>query len=573
MIKWRWRLLSHAMPAMVLIAALLPGAASLAETTASKGQQQTPGTFGSFLAGMHAQAIRDFGSASDFLSRVLAADPDNVDLLQAAFVAMASEGRLGEAAGVGRRLEAHDAGSDVVNLVLALQDLKAGKTKQAAERAAKLSTSGVNRFTVPLVRAWIDLEDDNLDTALKTMAPLADVKGVDTLYNVHVGLLNEIGKQPDAAGKAYEQTTAAADRLSFRVVEIIGNFYERHKQADKAKALYTQFQAAYTGNPLIGLLLARLNDGRRVPPIVGNARQGLAEALYDLASVMHQEQANEMSLLYTRLGLDLQPDFPAAQVLLGDLLSGDGRLEDAVAIYRGIDQQSPFGWQARLQQAQTLNRLDRSEEAISLLQTMTKERSDSADAPMLLGDMLRAKERFAEAADAYSTAIARVGELKPEHWSLLYYRAIAYERSKQWDRAEPDFLKALEFQPDQPYVLNYLAYSWIELGRNYDRALEMLKTAVEKRPEDGYIVDSLGWVYYRLGQYDKAVEQLERAVELQPQDAVINDHLGDAYWRVGRQTEARVQWHRALSLEPEPDLVAPIQSKLERGLTNTPSGS
>jgi tetratricopeptide (TPR) repeat protein len=573
MMKRRWRLLSNAIPAMALVAALLGGVVASAETTTPKAQPQASGAYGSFLAGMHAQAIRDFDSASDFLSRVLATDPDNVDLLQAAFVAMASEGRLAEAAGVGRRLEAQNAGSDIVSLVLALQDVKAGKTKQAAERAAKLSTSGVNRFTVPLVRAWIDLEDDNLKDALTTLAPLADVKGVDTLYSVHVGLLNEIGKQPDAAQKSYEQTTDAADRLSFRVVEIVGNFYQRHKQADKAKALYTKFQAAYTGNPLIGLLLARLDEGGRVQPVVANARQGLAEALYDLASVMHQEQANEMSLLYTRLALDLQPDFPAGQVLLGDLLSSDGRLEDAVVIYRGIDQQSPFGWQARLQMAQTLNRLDRSEEAISLLQAMTKERTDSADAPMLLGDMLRSKERFAEAAEAYSTAISRVGELKAEHWSLLYYRAIAYERSKQWDRAEADFLKALQFQPDQPYVLNYLAYSWIELGRNYDKALDMLKTAVEKRPEDGYIVDSLGWVYYRLGQYDKAVEQLERAVELQPQDPVINDHLGDAYWRVGRQTEARVQWHRALSLEPEPDLVAPIQSKLERGLASAPSRS
>jgi Flp pilus assembly protein TadD len=133
----------------------------------------------------------------------------------------------------------------------------------------------------------------------------------------------------------------------------------------------------------------------------------------------------------------------------------------------------------------------------------------------------------------------------------------------------------LEFEPDQPYVLNYLAYSWVDKGKNYDRALTMLNKAVEQKPEDGYIVDSLGWVYYRLGKYDLAVEQLERAIELVPQDSVINDHLGDAYWRVGRHNEARFQWRRALNLEPEKDQVAPIESKLEKGLpaATTPSGT
>jgi Flp pilus assembly protein TadD len=115
-------------------------------------------------------------------------------------------------------------------------------------------------------------------------------------------------------------------------------------------------------------------------------------------------------------------------------------------------------------------------------------------------------------------------------------------------------------------VLNYLGYSWVDMSRNLDRAKGMLHRAVELRPDDGFIVDSLGWVYFRLGEYDAAVEQLERAVELEPGDPVINDHLGDAYWRVGRHREARYQWRRALTLEPEEDTVAQIEEKLRDGL-------
>ena len=149
---------------------------------------------------------------------------------------------------------------------------------------------------------------------------------------------------------------------------------------------------------------------------------------------------------------------------------------------------------------------------------------------------------------------------------MHYFRGIALERSGQWARAEKDLLTALDLQPEEPYVMNYLAYSWVEQKTNLDEARQMLIRAVELRENDGYIVDSLGWVYYRLADYDNAVIQLERAVELRPQDPVINDHLGDAYWKVGRHQEARFQWRRALSLKPEADSVPTIEAKIERGL-------
>jgi Flp pilus assembly protein TadD len=153
---------------------------------------------------------------------------------------------------------------------------------------------------------------------------------------------------------------------------------------------------------------------------------------------------------------------------------------------------------------------------------------------------------------------------------MFYFRGIALERLKRWPRAEKDFLQALELEPEQPFVMNYLAYSWVDQNLNLDRATGMLVRAVELRPDDGYIVDSLGWVYYRLGEYRKGVGYLERAVELRPQDPVINDHLGDAYWRVGRRQEARFQWRRALSLGPEEDTAPKIEEKIDRGLGDSP---
>jgi Flp pilus assembly protein TadD len=198
---------------------------------------------------------------------------------------------------------------------------------------------------------------------------------------------------------------------------------------------------------------------------------------------------------------------------------------------------------------------------------MAGEKTSRPEALVNLADLLRSKKRFSESVEAYDAAIERIGTIGKRHWTLLYSRGIALERSSQWLRAEEDFITALRLKPDQPYVLNYLGYSWVDQGINLARAQKMIERAVELRPNDGYIVDSLGWVLYRLGDFPRAAKQLERAVELRPQDPTINDHLGDAYWRVGRAAEARFQWRRALSLDPEPDQVSTIRDKISNGLS------
>src|SRR5690606_17064654 len=151
---------------------------------------------------------------------------------------------------------------------------------------------------------------------------------------------------------------------------------------------------------------------------------------------------------------------------------------------------------------------------------------------------------------------SRIGKPTREHWNIFYQRGIAYERLKEWPKAEPNFRKALELFPDQPQVLSYLGYSWVDMHRNREDRREKIRRAGELRPSDGYIVDSLGWAYYRLNRFEEAVTELERAVSLKPDDPILNDHLGDAYWRVGRRLEATFQWSHARDMKPEPDVLA-----------------
>jgi tetratricopeptide (TPR) repeat protein len=202
------------------------------------------------------------------------------------------------------------------------------------------------------------------------------------------------------------------------------------------------------------------------------------------------------------------------------------------------------------------------------LKVLVAEKPDRIDAALTLADLLRSKERYSDAVSAYDTALARVKTVEERHWPVYFGRGIVLERTKQWPRAEADMKKALELSPEQPYVLNYLGYSWIDQGLNLDAGMKMLKRATELRPDDGAITDSVGWAYYRLGQYDKAVEWLERASEQKGDDATIVEHLGDAYWHVGRFREARFQWERALNQKPDKDRVSVIQEKLANGLTS-----
>jgi tetratricopeptide (TPR) repeat protein len=357
------------------------------------------------------------------------------------------------------------------------------------------------------------------------------------------------------------------------VVQAYGSFLARQGNTAEALKVFAAFDEALPRHPLIVEAVNELKAGKKLPMMVDTPQAGAAEVLYGLGAALGRRGGEDLGLIYLQLSLYLAPSHPLALLSLGDLYEAMKKPELANKIYERLPLSSPLHRNAQIQLALNLDTLDRTDEAKASLEKLIAANPNDLEAIMALGNVLRGRKQFAECADVYSKGIDTISKPEKSNWMIYYFRGICFERAKQWPKAEADLKKSLELFPDQPHVLNYLGYSWIDQGINLDEGMRMIKRAVEQRADDGYIVDSLGWAYYRLGNIEEAVKHLERAIELKPEDPTINDHLGDAYWRVGRELEARFQWSHARDLKPEPEDLIKIEQKLKTGLPDETSSA
>ncbi len=545
-------------------------AAAADEVSPRARARRSNSPFGDYLAGLVANSRRDLSVAADLMLRALEQDPDDTDLHRLTFLLTAADGRHAEAARLARMVLKSRPDDIAAILVLSIDSIERGDLAAATDLLASLPDRGLGKIGTPLINGWVKFEQGQLDQGLALIATVGEINGFGVMATLHTALVRDLADHPAEAEAAYRSALDQTTQPSLRLVWLFGNFLERNGRPDQAIELYREFQDQNRALDVLDQAVVRSRSGIVPPRETADFKAGIAEVLFSLATLFNQERAEEMALIQAHMALRLRPRFEMVRILLGEILESQDRGDEAITVYREIDPASPLAWSARLRAAEQLDQMGRTDEAIAELDVLAEVQSENFEPHFRKGNLLRAQERFEEAVTAYDAAFQRLGHVKKRHWSMLYFRGIALERSGEWDRAEADFLKALELEQEQPYVMNYLAYSWVEKKLHLDRAQQMLVRAVELRPNDGFIVDSLGWVFYRLGAFEDAVGYLERAVELRPQDPVINDHLGDAFWRVGRYREARFQWRRAISLEPETDQVPIIDAKIKDGLEAQP---
>ncbi|MBS0533030.1 MAG: tetratricopeptide repeat protein [Proteobacteria bacterium] len=520
---------------------------------------------GSYLAARHAGQQRDALAAAAYYRSALRRDPKNAELLDRAFLSLLVGGDINEAVKFADRVVASDKSDRVSRLVMGVHDIKIGHFATARRNLAQSVRGPITDLTATLLTAWSQAGAGDAKAAVATIDRLSGPDWYGIFKDLHAGLILDAAGQKKDAGKRLERAYKQ-DPTALRVVEAYGGWLSRNKTSKEALDVFEAFDKVLPRHPLIVEEMNKVKAGDKLPLLVTGPQAGGAEALYGLGASLGRRGGEDLGLVYLQLALHLSPSHPLALLSLADLYESLKKPDMAIKVYERIPANSPLYRNASIQMAADLDALDRGDEAQKRLEEIIKADPKDLEAILALGNLERGHKKFAECGEAYTKALDLIGKPEKGNWTVFYFRGICYERSKQWPKAEADLKKALELFPDQPHVLNYLGYSWIDQGVNLDEGMAMIKKAVAQRPDDGYIVDSLGWAYYRLGNYEEATKELERAIGLKPEDPTINDHLGDAYWRVGRKLEATFQWAHARDLKPDPDELPKILQKLQHGL-------
>jgi tetratricopeptide (TPR) repeat protein len=525
---------------------------------------------GSYLAARHAGQQRDAAAAAAYYRAALKRDPNNAELLDRAFLSFLVDGDVDEAVKFAERVAQADKNDRVARLVLGVNALKRKQYGSAKRDLAQSIRGPITDLTASLLSAWSTFAANDSKGAIAAIDHLAGPDWYAIFKDLHAGLIYDLAGNQKEAGKRLERAHKL-DSTALRVVQAYGSWVSRNRSPKEALVIFEAFDKTLPRHPLVMESMEKLKAGEKLPALVTNAQAGAAEALYGLGASLGRRGGEDLGLVYLQLSLFLSPSHPLALLSLADLYEALKKPELAIKIYERVPPSSPLHRNAAIQMAANLDSLERADDAQKHLEALIKQNPDDLEAIMALGNVLRGHKKFAECSNIYSKGIATISKPEKANWIVFYFRGICYERSKQWAKAETDLKKALELFPDQPHVLNYLGYSWIDQGVKLDEGMEMIKKAVQQRPDDGYIVDSLGWAYYRLGNYEEATKQLERAIELKPEDPTINDHLGDAYWRVGRVLEAKFQWAHARDLKPDAEELPKIEEKLKSGLPDETS--
>jgi tetratricopeptide (TPR) repeat protein len=530
-------------------------------------------TAGSYLAARHASVERDASAAATFYRSALRTDPKNNELLDRAFISSLAEGDIDEAVKLADRILTIDKNNRVARLVVGARDLKQRKYAAAQININQSVRGPITDLVATLLSGWAAYGAGDTKTAVANIDKLTGPEWYPIFKDLHSGMILELaGKEKDAGVRL--ERAYKLDDSALRVSDSYARWVSRNKDAVAATAVYAAFDKKLARHPLVLEGIRETKAGRKLPPLVDSPQTGAAEALYGIGASLTRRGGEDLALVYLQLALYLAPNHSLALLSLADLYESVKKPQMAIKVYERVPATSPLKRNAQIQQATDLDAAERSDEAIRILKGVTAQDPKDLEALMALGNIERGRKKFADCTQTYTLGIDALPSANEKgNWVYYYFRGICEERSKQWSKAEADMRKALELQPEQPHVLNYLGYSWIDQGINLDEGMKMIKRAVEQRPDDGYIVDSLGWAYFRIGNFEDAVKNLERAIDLKPEDPTINDHLGDAYWRVGRTLEAKFQWAHARDLKPESEELPKIEAKLENGLPEDTSSA
>lgn len=513
---------------------------------------------GNYLAARFAQRQQDWAAAQHYMNAVVAYDENNSRLTERAFLLSVGAGEYAAARRLGEKIVEDPQGAIEPALIFMASDALARDEFQLAQDyISRLPDDGFGQYTKPLITAWAMAGQGKRDEAIAYL--LSYSSETDPTFNLHAGMIYDMAG--DTAKAAPHFTAVLQDSLTLHNALVLADFFERTGDTATAQRIHEGLGNIYARADKTDSHAKASHELR-----VRRAADGAAVAMFELAGMLFERRSYDSAQIYGRLVQLLAPQSTFAAMMIGDIATINEHYAEAVTAYETIGKTSPLYMTSRLRIAEVYESADKPEVAVQLLRELSAHPHMRAQALTAIGDLHRRRENFIQAIAAYDEALAAIGEPDADDWAVVYARGMSLERANDWDRAEKDLLLALTFQPDNPMILNYIGYTWVDKGVNLEKAVDFIRRAVALRPDDGYILDSYGWAFYKLGDIGQAVYWLEKSVALVPDDSTILDHLADAYWQTGRHAEARYKWQRARELSRDADFRASVERKIQRGI-------
>lgn len=544
-----------------ILAAAAVGSLVATAPSAALAQNGLVSTVGAYLAARAAMVRSDPGAAAAYYRIVYDRNPGNPGLAVTIINLWIEAGEIPRAVPLARTAITSDPGNEPARLVLAADAIRSGQFDVATTHLDAIAGDTLSDLTVGIVGAWAQFGAGDVDGALATLAAM---DSSDLLETFHAALIE------DAAGRSEDALNLISEvyqpNSSQRLTEAYARLLARNGYAEQAISVIEAFLQDVPNHPSLTLLRDQIRNGADIGPLVANAQEGAAELFYALGSSLVATNDLDIAINYLQLARFVGPAGELTSVLLGQVFQSQGRLEEAARVFDSVRADSPYHTLAAIGASASDDLRGLHDRAAARLEPLAAADPTDVSVANALAGFYRNLGRWQDANTLLTTTLRALPNLIADDWRLFYQRGTTFERMGQWPEAEADFQRALALSPDQPDVLNYLGYSWVDRGENLLEGLDMIQRALQQRPDSPYIIDSLGWAYFRLGEYDQAVEALEQAAEASPTHPEVLEHLGDAYWRSGRLLEAVYQWNHALVFAEDDAVSDRLKDKIANGL-------
>ncbi|GAA4660553.1 tetratricopeptide repeat protein [Bartonella pachyuromydis] len=525
---------------------------------------------GAYLAGRVANHENQIDLAINYFKQALSYKPDNIETQKELLEAMLSVGNFKEAVQQAIKLKDKNIITPFVSLTLSIESLIKKDYKNAQLLLQLKEPPALNNPIPELIGAWVTFGSGQKTQAIAHLEKIKGPVWYDLFIHYHLALMNDLAERREEAKKYFiralnnKQGNLIAPNTYERIIIAYASFQLRHNMRNQALQTIKYGEQMLSGREALTNIRKKIEKGASLERLVKTPQQGAGEVLYNFGTALNYKNSGQIARIFKQLSFTLYPQNDATLFQLAHISAKLDNPYQAMKLYRALPPKSPYYKDGQLHLAFLLANHNNYNEAIKLLNALNKKFPNDRAMLITLAAFYMQDHKFLEATQVLNHAIAQIKNFQRDDWKLFYQRGIAFEHLDQWPKAEIDLRKALEFVPNQPQVLNYLAYSLVDRGQKLEESLHMLQKASALQPQNSYILDSLGWAYYKLKQYNKAVQILENAVKLQPEDPTLNDHLGDAYWQVGRKREAIFQWNHAIDSEAKDS--QKIEKKLKFGL-------